>query len=92
MDKWPDNNMVRQNFSIIKAINKLNRGCIVKELIFLFIDLHTCPEALSAFIALWREKYLFAATAPKMAAPNRTDSLSLGKIIGHPTHKQNNMH
>lgn len=85
MDKWPDKNTVRQNFSVIKAINKLNRGFIFKELIFLFIDLHTCPAALSAFIALWRLEYLFAATAPKMAAPNRTDSLSLGKIIGHPT-------
>lgn len=46
----------------------------------------TRPGAFSAFMAEVMLAKFFAATAPIMAAPKRTHSVSLGRTTGHPTH------
>lgn len=46
--------------------------------------MHTWPAAFIAFMASIRLEYLFAATAPRIAAPKSTDSFSRGSIIGQP--------
>jgi hypothetical protein len=44
----------------------------------------TKPGAFSAIMASLILTNFFAATAPSTAAPNRTDSFSLGNATGHP--------
>lgn len=46
--------------------------------------IQTCPGALRAFMASLSVGYFLAATTPRIAAPNSTDSLSHGSIIGQP--------
>jgi hypothetical protein len=53
--------------------------------------MHTWPAAFSAFMASVRLEYFFEATAPRIAAPKSTDSLSRGSTIGQPVPKTNGL-